>query len=221
MNLSSHLLQRRLRLPSPLTSDLIVERDLRVPMHDGVDLLADRWLPALNQADIAAIGRRSDYFQDSLAYDAQTPRWASIDNSHRVADIAVPVSSIGGWYDIFLPGQLRDFQTLQAAGRAARLTIGPWSHTSVDVDQPHERGSDLVREGPIVADSVLLQTRPPHSRSSVQRRIPALQPKSGQRRTQGDGRNASPRRSGGVPRPGVPVRSDLAGKGGVMKGKTE
>jgi uncharacterized protein len=84
----------------------------------------------LNQADVAAIGRRSDYVQDILAHDAGTPRWAGIDHSERVADCTVPVSSIGGWYDIFLPGQLRDFQALQAAGRSARLMIGPWSHTS-------------------------------------------------------------------------------------------
>lgn len=45
MNLSSHLVQRVLKLPPPLTRDLVVERDLRVPMLDGVDLLADRWAP--------------------------------------------------------------------------------------------------------------------------------------------------------------------------------
>jgi putative CocE/NonD family hydrolase len=46
--------------------------------------------------------------------------------------VSVPVSSIGGWYDIFLPGQVRDFTILQEAGRPARLTIGPWSHASVE-----------------------------------------------------------------------------------------
>jgi putative CocE/NonD family hydrolase len=49
-----------------------------------------------------------------------------------VSEVTVPVSSIGGWYDIFLPGQLRDFMALQAAGRPARLTIGPWTHLSMD-----------------------------------------------------------------------------------------
>jgi putative CocE/NonD family hydrolase len=302
MNLTSHLLQRMLRLSPPITRDVIVERDLRVPMRDGIDLLADRWVPRtgrdslptalirtpygrrgviaaqlvrpvvergfqvviqstrggfgsggafdplrceredglatlewlvkqpwlggsivlyggsylgfvqwaiadrlppevkamipaisesaftleflrkdgfsleapfswgmlvatqerrggmlrqllgigrqrralstlpLNQADQAAIGGRSDYFQDMLAYDAEAPRWAVLDNSQRVAEITVPVSSIGGWYDIFLPGQLRDFETLQAAGRTARLTIGPWPHASFAV------GSTTVRE---------------------------------------------------------------------------
>jgi putative CocE/NonD family hydrolase len=84
----------------------------------------------LNRADVAAIGRRSDYIQDILVSDADATRWAGIDHSNRVPATAVPVSSIGGWYDIFLPGQLRDYAALQAAGRTARLTVGAWSHTS-------------------------------------------------------------------------------------------
>ena len=290
MNLSSHLIQRLLRLDPPVTRDLIVQRDLRVPMPDGVDLLADRWAPRadgealptallrspygragllaagmarplaergfqvliqstrgtfgsqgvfdpfrneredglatldwvikqpwfgesivlfglsylgyvqwavadqvppqvkamipqmtesalsleflrpdglsletpfgwgamvttmqqrwallrqpgqqrrtaralgtlpLGRADVAATGQRVDYIQDILRYDADAPRWAGLDHRHRVAAVSVPVSSIAGWYDIFLPGQLRDFQILQDAGREARLTVGPWTH---------------------------------------------------------------------------------------------
>jgi putative CocE/NonD family hydrolase len=90
-----------------------------------------RTLP-LGKADVAAIGRRSAYIQDVLAYDADNPRWAGIDHRGRVAGVTVPVSSIGGWYDIFLPGQLRDFTALQEAGRPARLTVGPWTHASTD-----------------------------------------------------------------------------------------
>jgi putative CocE/NonD family hydrolase len=47
-----------------------------------------------------------------------------------VAQVKIPVSSVGGWYDIFLPGQLRDFQVLQSLGRQPRLTVGPWTHLS-------------------------------------------------------------------------------------------
>ena len=88
------------------------------------------WTLPLSRADVTAIGRRSDYVQDALAYDADAPRWAGIDHSGQVGGVSVPVSSIGGWYDIFLPGQLRDYKALQDAGRPARLTVGPWSHTS-------------------------------------------------------------------------------------------
>ena len=84
----------------------------------------------LSQADVAAIGRHSDYVQDILARDADDSRWAGIDHRHRVADVTVPVSSAGGWFDIFLPGQLRDFRILQDAGRPARLMVGPWTHLS-------------------------------------------------------------------------------------------
>lgn len=86
----------------------------------------------LADADVAATGRRVDYVQDILTHGADSPRWNGLDHRHRVAGVTVPVSSIGGWYDIFLPGQLRDFQALQQAGRPARLTIGPWTHISVD-----------------------------------------------------------------------------------------
>jgi putative CocE/NonD family hydrolase len=291
MNLASHLAQRLLRLDPPLTRDLVVDRDLRVPMPDGVDLLADRWAPRagggslptalirspygragliaagaarplaergfqvliqstrgthgsggdfdpmrrerddglatlewlrdqpwfgdaivlfgasylgfvqwavadalppevkamipqmtesaltleflradgfsletpfiwgvtntgpkrrgvvgglvrmgrasralttlpLGEADVAATGHRLDYVRDILAEDAASPRWAGLDHTERVARTTAAVSSIGGWYDIFLPGQLRDFRILREAGRPARLTVGPWTHTS-------------------------------------------------------------------------------------------
>jgi putative CocE/NonD family hydrolase len=38
---------------------------------------------------------------------------------------------VGGWYDIFLPAQVADFERLVAAGREARLTVGPWTHSSL------------------------------------------------------------------------------------------
>jgi hypothetical protein len=82
----------------------------------------------LSQADTAATGHRSDYIQNILAHDRDDPFWAAADHTKGVAQVAVPVSSIGGWYDVFLPGQLRDFRILQENERTARLTIGPWTH---------------------------------------------------------------------------------------------
>jgi putative CocE/NonD family hydrolase len=320
VNLSSHLIQRKLKLSPPLTRDLVVERDLRVPMPDGAELLADRWAPKaggealpvalirtpygrsglfgtamarplaergyqvliqstrggfgsggvfdpmrqeredglatldwlikqpwsggsivlvglsylgyaqwavadrlppevkamipqvtesaltleflrqdgfsletpfgwgvltavqerpwamlrqpaqarrtrralhtlpLDQADVAAVGHRSDYIQGILAHDADDPHWAGFDHRHRVAEVTVPVSSIGGWYDIFLPGQLRDFRILQEAGRPARLTIGPWTHLdmndtaireAVEFGLAHARGEEPPHRAPV------------------------------------------------------------------------
>jgi putative CocE/NonD family hydrolase len=42
-----------------------------------------------------------------------------------------PSVMIAGWYDIFLPFQLRDFAAAQQAGRDVRITIGPWTHAAV------------------------------------------------------------------------------------------
>ena len=39
-----------------------------------------------------------------------------------------PVSMVTGWWDLFLPEQLRDYAALRAAGVSARLTVGPWLH---------------------------------------------------------------------------------------------
>jgi uncharacterized protein len=112
----------------------------------------------LAEADVAAIGRRSGYIQDILRHDADDPYWAAIDHRGRVAETTVPVSSVGGWYDIFLPGQLRDFSVLQAAGRTARLTVGPWTHLSMDGTMMREalefglacaRGAELPPRGPV------------------------------------------------------------------------
>ncbi|HEY1015964.1 MAG TPA: CocE/NonD family hydrolase [Herpetosiphonaceae bacterium] len=45
MPILSTLINRLLRLPPAETQDLVVERDLRVPMRDGTTLLADRYAP--------------------------------------------------------------------------------------------------------------------------------------------------------------------------------
>lgn len=116
-----------------------------------------RTLP-LSQADVLATGHSSKYIQDILTYDALHEYWAEVDHSHRVAEIDVPVSSIGGWYDIFLPGQLRDFGVLQSAGRSARLTIGPWTHAqfnnvgvteAVEFGLAHAKGETPPTRAPV------------------------------------------------------------------------
>lgn len=103
-------------------------RLLRMNAQTKKTARALRTLP-LSGFDVAATGARSQYVRDVLAHDAADPHWDRLDHTHRVAATSVPVSSVAGWYDVFLPGQLRDFRILQDAGRTARLTVGPWTHT--------------------------------------------------------------------------------------------
>jgi hypothetical protein len=35
---------------------------------------------------------------------------------------------VTGWWDLFVPLQLRDFAAIRAAGGTARITVGPWMH---------------------------------------------------------------------------------------------
>jgi hypothetical protein len=116
------------------------------------------WTLPLGRADVAAIGRPIPYCQDILAHDAGDPYWAPLDHRDRVAEVTVPVSSIGGWYDIFLPGQLRDFRVLQDAGRSPRLTVGPWTHAefhnvpvveAIEFGLAHARGEQPPARKPV------------------------------------------------------------------------
>jgi putative CocE/NonD family hydrolase len=112
----------------------------------------------LGDADVAAAGHRVDYIQDILAHDRDDPYWAPLDHRDEVAKVTIPVSSVGGWYDIFLPGQLRDFSVLRSLGRPARLTVGPWTHVSpdgtplreaIEFGLAHARGEEPPSRAPV------------------------------------------------------------------------
>lgn len=130
---------------------------LRQPFQRRKLSRALRTLP-LQDGDVVALGHRSQYIQDVLAHDAGDPHWQPVDHSQRVANVTAPVSSIGGWYDIFLAGQIRDFRALVAAGKPARLTIGPWTHVSltnipmleaIDFGLAHARGVPPKERAPV------------------------------------------------------------------------
>lgn len=56
--------------------------------------------------------------------------WEAIDYG-AAAHTLPPTAMVGGWYDIFLPWQLRDFTNALSAGRDVRITIGPWTHVAL------------------------------------------------------------------------------------------
>ena len=78
------------------------------------------------------------YYQDWLAHpndDDYWKRW-SIEANH--TKIQVPGMHIGGWYDIFQGGTLRNYMGIKAQGandaarHGQRLIIGPWWHGPSD-----------------------------------------------------------------------------------------
>jgi hypothetical protein len=93
-------------------------------------------LPVENYVPVApaAANTLAPYFKDWVdhpAYDDYWKQW-SIEDHH--ADVRVPALNIGGWYDIFLRGTLRNYVGMKKNGgtpeaRAGqRLLIGPWYH---------------------------------------------------------------------------------------------
>lgn len=47
-------------------------------------------------------------------------------------DLDLPMLHIGGWYDVFLNGTIRNFQAMRTRGNARQhLLIGPWTHGNV------------------------------------------------------------------------------------------
>src|SRR6185503_8018960 len=66
MSLGSYLIQRMLDLPPPATRNLVVSRDLRVPMPDGVDLLADHWMPKRGDKSLPTALIRTPYGRGGL-----------------------------------------------------------------------------------------------------------------------------------------------------------
>lgn len=85
----------------------------------------------VSTADQALVGHRVDYFQDWVNHEQPGDAfWEPVEFGDAV-QTAPPISMVAGWYDIFLPPQLVDHQNLVAAGRSARLTVGPWYHSQL------------------------------------------------------------------------------------------
>ena len=75
------------------------------------------------------------YFFDWLAHPAHDDYWKSLCIEENHSKIDVPALNIGGWYDIFQGGTIRNFLGMrargasQAARNGQRLIVGPWHHT--------------------------------------------------------------------------------------------
>ena len=87
----------------------------------------------LRDADEPAVGRPAPFYREMLANGGDLdPYWKARDHSQAVGQVEAPAHLIGGWYDYYLRGLLRDYNALKSAGRDPYLTIGPWYHASAD-----------------------------------------------------------------------------------------
>ncbi|MDP6823595.1 MAG: CocE/NonD family hydrolase [Dehalococcoidia bacterium] len=79
----------------------------------------------------------SPYFFDWLNHPAEDGFWSGIRIEDKHHDIQTPAYNLGGWYDIFLMGTLRNYVNMRENGGSdeasagQKLIIGPWSHSSI------------------------------------------------------------------------------------------
>ena len=99
----------------------------------GIDEMR-KWLDVIALKELPIFRLGAPYFFDWLEHPAYDAYWRKIDIETFHERIDVPAFNIGGWYDIFLGGTLRNFIGMGARGatpqaRAGQqLLVGPWPH---------------------------------------------------------------------------------------------
>ncbi len=84
-------------------------------------------LPGISEPGVAP------WWSDWLEHDTRDGFWNAVRHSADYSRFQVPMLHIGGWFDIFGIGTVRNYRGLSAAGNAAQhMIIGPWAHTHYD-----------------------------------------------------------------------------------------
>jgi putative CocE/NonD family hydrolase len=82
------------------------------------------------------VGRNARFYDDWLANPDYNAYWKPLNVEEVFDKIAIPVHTIGGWFDIFSQGTLRGYVGMSQKGaterarRGSHLVIGAWGHGS-------------------------------------------------------------------------------------------
>ena len=85
--------------------------------------------------DFPLLAEAAPYFYDWLAHPADDDYWARWNIEAHHGSVDVPACNVGGWYDIFLGGTIRNYMGMRERGgtpearQGQKLVIGPWYHT--------------------------------------------------------------------------------------------
>ena len=81
-------------------------------------------------AGLDAVETREITVQRTFAdFDDYWKQWSIEDH---YANVSVPAYSVGGWYDIFQGGTVRNYVGLKSRVRGQRLIMGPWYHSQIN-----------------------------------------------------------------------------------------
>lgn len=85
------------------------------------------------------------YFYEWLRHPSRDDYWQTINILNHHDAVTVPAFNLGGWYDLFQAGPMRNFAGLRAnaANQTARegqkLIVGPWAHNNPSISVTGER----------------------------------------------------------------------------------
>ena len=97
------------------------------------------------------------YFNDWVRHTERDNYWSEIDGVDRAKNVKAPVLLAAGWFDPYLPSQLRDFKTIRSSenpvvANKSRLIIGPWAHAT-SVKLPGKVKTEDYRQA-VLANSI-------------------------------------------------------------------
>ena len=106
----------------------------------GLTQQANDTIP-LRKADRILTPQGVFWWQDWMDHaEPNDPWWEAVDYGRAAATLPSTLMT-AGWFDIFLPWQLKDFMNAQTAGRDVRIVIGPWMHAAPGGAAESLRGS--------------------------------------------------------------------------------
>jgi putative CocE/NonD family hydrolase len=116
-----------------------------------------QYLP-LKQFPPHAASGLGKYFFDWLEHQSYDDYWQTVSIERHYPRINVPGLHIGGWYDIFLHGTLRNYAGITAQGAGAarggqRMLIAPWFH------HPWSPQTGEVNFGPTAGSRIVDETQ--------------------------------------------------------------
>lgn len=100
-------------------------------LHDFPDQFRQR---PLTELPVIADTGLASYFSEWLRHDTRDDYWTGISVDEKYDQILVPCLHIGGWYDVFARGTIKNYLELNRRAaddesREQRLIMGPWIHT--------------------------------------------------------------------------------------------
>ncbi len=105
-------------------------KDLTAASSNAPESLAAQPLESIQGIGSAGI---ASWWNDWIAHEARDDYWEPVRLSANYGQLDLPMFHVGGWFDIFGIGTVRNFQGIGTAASAPQhLFMGPWAHTYYD-----------------------------------------------------------------------------------------